>query len=392
MRSNSPSCRGFTLIELLVSIAIIAILITLVTIGVGHALRTSKGAADRQTVVSLNQGVQAFKQEFGFLPPLALHDEAAGIQPVARWSAQQNPNRYQDNGTNYFINASGSDLSWNYGDPSSPYWSDNYLNKVGSMQGNNYVPGYLEGFGKGSSTPNLSSNFRSADSASVAADRRFSEYSLAFYLVGALPGFVGTAPNKVLVDGVDGPGMFAPNPNGTFDASITQRSRAGSRQLAQQGKSYPPLVDTSRGSPRLFADSEMVAGDFDFVTRYKLMSPFGKPYRYYRWQPQDSRDRHGNGAAAYQTLDADGKSVAEDDFDRLRVPGVVGNPRENSELRSAEYAIVSCGPDSFFGDMKLEADSDDDFAAMQALLKVQGSNTRKTREAARKDNIVEVGR
>ena len=357
-------------------------------------MRTAKETAERQTVVTMNQAVQAFKQEFGFLPPLALHEEDASgnntLPPVATWNSSVTPNRYVVAGPQCFVNAYGSDLSWNYADPTSPYWAANKLNSQGYMAGATYRPGYLEGFSGTFSGPNLSADFRSGDSMNTQPDRRFSDYSLAYYLVGALP---------AAADGVEGPGMWEPRENGSFDSSV-QKTRTGARQLSQQGKVYPPLIDTSKGSPKLQADNNISVTTSTGTVRtgFRLVSPGGKPYRYYRWKAQDSRDPHGLGTvSAYQTRDANGALKDEDDIDRLRIPALVGNPRLQPELRGTEYAIVSCGPDGVFGDMPLEANTDADFSAMAGRVNAKVSPggaaaSKVLRDAARKDNIVEVGR
>ena len=80
------------------------------------------------------------------------------------------------------------------------------------------------------------------------------------------------------------------------------------------------------------------------------------------------------------------------------MPSLLGDPRADADLRGAEYAIVSCGPDGYFGDMNLEANTADLFSEMASRLNVKTDFTQKdaasfqVRKAARSDNIVEVGR
>lgn len=367
MRSNSPFCRGFTLIELLVSIAIIAILITLVTIGVGHALRTSKGAADRQTVVSLNQGVQAFKQEFGFLPPLVT--TTSTIRPVE-------------------IGPSGAPVPNTYG--------GTVVNNAKTFNQNTaFLEGFCAGSGTSANPGTLGGTMMSADwtvgtpGAGTAPDARFSEYSLAYFLVGAL----GKS-----VDGVEGPGMFRPKSDGTFE--FTQSNSARVNKVA--GREYPPFVDTARNSPRLVpdlaksetADSDLLYMDPEsgtpkrVMSRYQLQSPSGKAYRYYRWAPR----RVGPTGQQYYNPATDTFTRAEEPIDLLNVPSLLGDPRNDANLRAAEYAIVSCGPDGYFGDMWSEAPNVSSLAAMSAAVRDKSGKATSTRDLARKDNIVEVGR
>jgi prepilin-type N-terminal cleavage/methylation domain-containing protein len=61
---------GFTLVELLIVIAIIGLLATLAFVVLSRSLRDARTAVERQTIISLRNGVESFKQDFGFYPPL----------------------------------------------------------------------------------------------------------------------------------------------------------------------------------------------------------------------------------------------------------------------------------------------------------------------------------
>lgn len=368
---------GFTLIELLVSIAIIAVLITLVAAGAAHFTSIARGVSERQTVVQMNQAVQAFKQEFGFLPPLVNHTDT--VRPV-EYTPANNPQVAVPN-------AYGSAVA-------------------GGVNSFNANTVFLEGFtnagdprtGNLNSTRMMSSDWAAGTSGALqtGADYRFSEYSLAYYLVGSLPRGL---------DGVDGPGMFRPKSDGSFEfgsASVSGRVNDVS------GKSYPPFVDPTRRSPRLETDLLTYATrdsnlswrdpatnqNVSLNTRSRLLSPAGKAYRYYRWSPRQV----SKASISYYDPATNGFTRIEDDIDRLNVPSLLGDPRTEADLRNAEYAIVSCGPDGFFGDMNLEATSLDALTAMANAVKVKPdfSNLDKgsfaVRKAARADNIVEVGR
>ncbi len=362
-----PTFRGFTLIELLVSIAIIAILITLVSVGVSHALKTARGVSERQTMVSLNQGVQAFKQEFGFLPPLVTADDDSvpNIRPVE-------------------FNPSNAPVINSYG------------GTVANTKSYNANSVFLEGF-QGGTPQSGGTNMMTADwnTAGLFQDRRFSEYSLAYYLVGALPRGV---------DGVDGPGMFKPKADGTFEFATSSNSARVSKVT---GRAYPAFVETARNSPRMLTDlTTSTAKDANlqytdpdtktvkqFVARYKLVSPGGKAYRYYRWSPRK------NGPTGVTYPDATGNLTrAEDGSDLLDVPSLLGDPRSNQDLRSAEYAILSCGPDGYFGDIPLEGKDQASLDAMAAKIRTTSGPiadpgaVAKVRTAARLDNVMEVGR
>jgi len=367
---------GFTLIELLVSIAIIALLITLVTVGVSHVSKIARGTSERQTVVQLNQAVQAFKQEFGFLPPLVTHSDT--VRPV----------------------------EFNQANPAVPVPNAYGSNVQGGLKSFNSNTAFLEGF-QSAGSPNINGTKpMSADWAKgtvgepvTAPDVRFSEYSLAYYLVGALPR---------AIDGVEGPGMFKPKKDGSFEFASGSIS---SRVNDVSGRSFPPFVDTSRRSPKLETDlplSQSKDADLRWTdpntntivqglnSRYRLIAPNGKPYRYYRWAPRLRGPAAGT--TQYYNPQTNAFNRPEEATDLLNVPSLLGDPREDSALRGAEYAIVSAGADTFFGDMNIEASSLDLLKDMAVRVKVKmddadlDRSSIAVRKAARSDNIVEVGR
>jgi type II secretory pathway pseudopilin PulG len=56
--------------ELLIVVAIIGLMATLAFVVLAKSLRDARASVERQTLVSIRNGVESFKQEFGFLPPL----------------------------------------------------------------------------------------------------------------------------------------------------------------------------------------------------------------------------------------------------------------------------------------------------------------------------------
>lgn len=81
--------RGFTLMELLIVVAIIGLLATLAFVVLSRSLTNARMAAERQTVISIRNGVESFIQDFGFPPPLV--DDADPINMATR-----NPNVRND--------------------------------------------------------------------------------------------------------------------------------------------------------------------------------------------------------------------------------------------------------------------------------------------------------
>jgi prepilin-type N-terminal cleavage/methylation domain-containing protein len=356
---------AFTLIELLVSIAIVALLIGLIVVGFNRVLGAARGAGEKQAAASIKLGVEQFKQEFGFLPPLVLHDEetlvsGTKVKPIA---------------SNGAINTFGGTVSSSFYNPSDT---------SSFPSGNTFLKGFW------TNKPMTSDgrlNATSPINGVYVADRRFSEHSLAYYLVGALP---------AAVDGIDGPGMLPPNPDGSFSKPGPTNTRSTRIRDGSPARVYTPYVDMGRNAPRLDVSLEArVAGEPTYPFRYRLMAPNGKPYRYYRWERRTAADIQAQGAfTKWDFYLPTPNYAAEDEIDKLNIPSILGNPRENAGLRDAQYAIVSAGPDGYYGDMPFEAKDDDALFAMQSALGVpRGTQyNARTREAARRDNIVEVGR
>lgn len=132
---------------------------------------------------------------------------------------------------------------------------------------------------------------------------RFSEASLPIYVLGVL---------DRRIDGQDGPGLTTPDREGGF-------SKTGAR--------VDPLFDTARDSERV---QRRGAGPETTV----LLDRWKTPIRYYRWEPLFV----GRGEAR------------AGEVQRYNVPAVVGDPAVDNKLRTAEYAIVSAGPDRLIND------------------------------------------
>lgn len=152
---------AFTLVEVIFSILIISILIAISIVGIQAASRTAQGAADKQAVIALKVGVESFRQEFGFLPPLVKGEVPPG---------SEEPFLTSENRVNVYSPSVPADL--------------NFL--------------------RGRSGP--------ADGAPVRdeAPFRFSLQALPYFLGGVL---------EADVDGVAGPGFRAPRRDGSFATS-----------------------------------------------------------------------------------------------------------------------------------------------------------------------------
>lgn len=165
------SQRGFTIVEVGFSIAIIALLIGLLLVGINAMNKSARRAVEQQNVASLKMAVDHFQDTFGFLPPL-VYDVRTGQTPPQGVSATEPVTQRSVAGIQrltpvvYNIENSGD---WDF------------------LRGEN----------------------------SAQAHNRFSVHSIPYYLLGAL---------DEEVDGVQGPGFRTPLPDGSFRVAGGQRT------------------------------------------------------------------------------------------------------------------------------------------------------------------------
>ena len=377
-RSRSAGGAGFTLIEIMVVIGLIAVLIALVASGLNRASKTARRAASQQSASSLAQAVDQFKKEFGFFPPL-VHD---GIV-VSNDEDQYRP---------LVLGGSVSEDGPVVDVPDGPYeyqrivvWNDgvdfNFFRRRAGRSGGDSI--------------NLPGGGEWNDEAAW-DDRRYSKYSLAYYLLGAL---------DKRVDGVQGPGFARPIIDGTFVGIGYPVGSVRDR--------FDPIMDVERRGARLVPDyveprelAEHGGGDdlptydetrnlYEDQQKPALLSivdSFGTAFRYYRWEP----GRFENG-----------QLVVENPLD-LNLPPVLVDPRilaqvmndpqqaeieeldltaGNPKLRDARYAVVSAGPDRFFGTENIDTIAD--FLGSEVPGDLEGQA--ELRREVWIDNVWEVG-
>lgn len=372
--------KGFTLIELLVVIALIAVLMTLVLSGLNRASKSARRTASQRSAAALAQAVDQFKKEFGFLPPL-VHDG----MPLSAGDDAYRPlrtdgiNVAEDGPT--FEETGGA---YNY--KTLVVWNDgldfNFFRRRS---------------GGSSDEIDLSTGSTWNDRA-VWDDRRYSKYSLAYYLTGVL---------DKDVDGVRGPGQARPNIDGSFlgvgypVGSVRDKfdpfmdvDRRGARLLTDyvDPREVPEHMPTSGGDIPSYTDVLGMYDAFQQPALFSIVDGFGNAYRYYRWE----QGRFENGQLVVEDeLDLNIPPVLIDPVEYERVmndPANFGISQNNfigddSKLRNARYAIVSAGPDGFFGTENIETIAD----FLRTEVPSGSEEQAELRRQVWADNVYEVG-
>lgn len=361
------SRSAFTLIELLLVIAIIALLIGLLAIGLTRALNTAKKAASEQSTKALVQAVEQFRSEFGFLPPLVHDGEViSGGDPA--YQPQLNLAQTQSDGPTVDIGISDSRpdiaLVWSEG------VDRDFLRRR---------------TGTGTDEIELPSG-GSWDDAGAWDDRRYSKFSLAYYLGGVL----GKG-----IDGLEGPGFARPLADGSFEGVGYPVGSSRDR--------YEPTMDVDRRGVRIqigygelseylehdqAAPASIDPGD----TEVALVDAFGRAYRYYRWE----HGRFYPGTGKFEVRNALDMNIPPVLIDPVLLAEVMNDStRANTtdltggslELRNARFAIVGAGPDGLFGVEAIETIAD----ALREPVPVALEEIAEMRKRVWEDNAVGVG-
>lgn len=293
-RSRARQRPGFTLVELSVVIIVIVILVSLGTVAAARAVRSSRESAERLLLVSIKQGVEQFKQQFGFYPPLVKN---GGVGPV----------------------------------PDGPIGQDA---TTGIVKPQVWDAAFLRS--------------ESAVALTTTQEERYSEYSLPYYLMGVLDAN-DMSTTSTPIDGVPGPGFTHPAEDGSF---------------SKKGQAYGPYIDA--GVRKRLVNEDSVNGRIKFVDRWYVAGVNWPAIRYYRWMPQ-----------VFDTGPNKGQ------VKQFMVPRVLGDPNKDENLRNAEFAIVSFGPDG---------QSDTRKPLPKGTGAATGTDAAPINAEFTKDDIVEVGR
>lgn len=360
--------RAFTLIEVLVVVLIVGLLLALLLVGVRAAARAAQGVADTQTAAALQTAIEQFKQDNGFLPPMAYDGDPLEVDPPA----------VIDDGI-------GSAYLW-ISNPVQP----NSAPVIETVLGTRFVAVYnkrrdIDFFrgGEDAGGNDVRVGNLAPGASGFMSDARYSKFSLPIYLSGV---------QDRDVDGRNGPGMAKPLADGTFAGVAGEGSVRPidayiqpTGDLLQVDSSYIDNAEAREHTGN--ADAEARA-DRPFAQAF--VDRYGRAFRYYRWE-------HGR-----NTVDAADPSEVGVNFEAadLNIPYVLQDMRlvrdqlgdrsvdatgGNVQLRSASYAIVGAGQDGYFGTERLE-DMD------PANTPMTDEEVANQRWQAQEDNIVAVGR
>ncbi len=374
---NRPATRtGFTLIELLVVLAVILVIAGLLLAGLARSVGKARASVGERAVGALVTGVDQFKAEFGFLPPL-IHDGQAMAS-----------DGYAPEG----LPAVGSQAGWPVVRRSVGGLSVDQLAVWSESDGtinsyNSYGNFIRRRVGPGTDAVRLPAG-TAWNIASAWEDRRYSKFSLPYYLSG----IGGRA-----VDGVEGPGMSRPLFNGQFEGVLLRAARVGTPR-----DRYEPVIDTNRQSLRLVTgyqhradyaehNATMPAADTVPDSHAAFVDPWGRAFRYYRWEP----GRLVNGRLVVQNsldLNIPPVLINPEVYARVRNADGSADARDidltagSVELRSARYAIVSAGPNGLFGTESIEH-----IAQVLGQAATTEADIIRLRKMAWEDNIVGLG-
>ena len=371
-RTSGMHTRGrsaFTLIELLVVIAIVSLLVGLLAIGLTKALNTAKKAASEQSARALVQAVEQFRSEFGFLPPL-VHDGEAISGGLPAYQPAANLSQIQTDGPVIDIGVSDSRpdiaLVWSEGG------DRNFFRRR---------------TGLGSDEIALATGAGPWDNDGAWDDRRYSKFSLAYYLGGVL----GKG-----IDGLEGPGFARPLADGSFEGVGYPVGSTRDR--------FEPTMDVDRRGVRIqvgYAElSEFPEHDQPQPvsvdpedTEIALVDSFGRAYRYYRWE-------HGRfyiGSGKFEVRSALDMNIPPVLFDPEIYAEVMNSPARaaaidltqgDTALRNARFAVVGAGPDGLFGVEAIETIAD----ALREPVPTDLSEIAEMRKRVWSDNAMGVGK
>lgn len=352
------NARGFTIVELLIAILIIGTLIGILLIGIRAARSFTGSVIDDSAVESLAKGVESFRTEHGFVPPLVrewMRDNATGVATYDRTQVDYD-DAVRTTGTGAIIQVARRSSA-------------------------------------ADETRLRSFTVAPTATAALTWDNRFSEVSLSYYLGGVLTtAYNGSFPD-LPIDGVDGPGTYKPNRRGTFEVPVTM-TRMPRADRILSGKTFGPYINTEGSALKLSRAASPTGADLDTQGRAQLLvDRSGNAIRYYQWL---------NGVLS------NGRFVVASKDD-LRVPPLIGrqaitigteqiappptqdinqNPALSTGPDVLNWAIVGAGPNKVFGDENIDVIA----RQLSKPLATTAEEQALLRNEAAADNSVKIGR
>lgn len=335
MSQRSPSnsrvrAGGFTLVEILVSLAIIAVLISLLIVGIQHALRIARGSNDASAQAGMSVSIGQFKSELGFIPPIVIDG-----QPLAT------------------------------SDTFGPILADDPqpgLSRIALLSEDFYDDTLADG------------TVITEPASGSYSDKRYSKLSLPYYLAGACGARNDIADQtSAPIDGVEGEGLKEPRRDGLFNP---------------RGRTYEPFFSPSGDQLKIgYANENEYAehavaypanpAQASNANKVVFLDSGGIAQRYYRWR-NDEPLSSGAKLGSFMRI----PKILQDPLTWSDPDASAGD--DNTKLRSANYAIVGAGPNKLFGTESL--------AVLQKALGSSSTDLDALRHKAWADNIVHTGK
>ncbi len=336
--------RGFSIVELLITLAIIVILLSIVLVALDRASRRAQEANTSFLMGSITQGLARFKDDHGYLPPVL--DSARGLDGFG-WTDDQGRPRTPV-------------------PPSDPGEVDAYADELQEWYSVTSIAEYLLGYGDATET--------GYDGLGIRSPGPDGYWNVGAQLPSCVTSDLGTlqARRNFLGEAVCNNVSERYRSGRVYNSYIDLRD---DRILASIAPNDPGQV--------LFPGDE----GFDDPDRPRVIVDYwGEPIRYYRRPhpiatPDQPYQRRDDGDLVYGTL-ADVfvlrpfQLPSSEDGLLPALADAAGSARTTMELRTAEFAIFSSGPNRMANN-EYRYDHPDYGAAT---------------DEANRDNIVELGR
>ncbi len=321
----SPARRGFTIVEIIFGILIIALIMGLLIISVRAARRSVISAVAANELREIGKAIDTFQNEFGFAVPLVAERRLLTGDTAGGWNAIVS--------TTVAAPDRNTIRVYNRGDAAD----------LEVLRGVNSERDPTANLPFGENSDQITAN--NGATLTAGFDQRFSTLSVPYFLIGALDSPYAAGLTDVPIDGIAGPGFFAPRAGGTFEVPESARRTAAATRK-DIGKRYEALAKFD-GAFKLVVETTNSGG-----RRVELQDRNGAAVRYYLWINEF------NDAGTWREPRT---------LDEMNIPRMVGrvgvtvagenvvpSSRDlsaNTALRGRYmWALVAAGPNGVFGD------------------------------------------